>query len=971
MPLVRLIPIVLIALLCSATTFAQGNPTGTISGQVRDPDGLPLPGVTVTAKSAALQGERTAVSSANGDYILPFLPPGKYSLSFTLTGFQTNQQVVEVKIADTTTATVTLALATVSESITVSARPASEFALTSTVASTYKSEFIEKLPIGRTLTSAVLLAPGVTDNGPSGNIMISGALSFENLFLINGVVVNENLRGQAVPLYIEDAIQETKVATGSISAEYSRFAGGVVNMITKSGGNAFSGSFRTTFTNDNWRALTPDPNDQTIDKIVPTYEATLGGPILRDRLWFFGAGRFEKGEENRTLQYTGINYVQGQDEKRYEGKLSWALTPKHTARVAYTKKTLDSTNLTFGEVIDRNTFYDRQNPEDLLSVNYTAIATSKLFFEGQYSRRQLSFVGSGSQFTDLVRGTPIWDRSRGSVRFNSPFGCAVCGSGLEERDNQNGFGKVSYFLSTKGAGSHTLVGGFDLFQERRQNDNFQSGSTYRIQATRTVIDGETIYPVFVPQTTFIDYLPILESSQGSDLRTYSVFLNDSWRFSNRLTMNLGVRYDRHNEKDQSGNSAVDDAAWAPRLGVTWDPTGKNLWVVNGGFARYVTMVNTQVVDAGSAGGRQATFSFFYQGPSINAGATGPYLTTEEALPQLFNWFVANGGLDRTTRNAPTIPGVTTRIGDGLIAPSVDEITAGVGRTLGTRGSIRADWVYRNYNDFYNNRRDMSTGRVSDSTGRQFDLILVDNTNKIDRTYKGISTQASYRVVSGLDLGGNYTLSWARGNFTGEDATNGADRADVDSYPEYRQESWNWPSGYTTNDQRHKMRAWVTYRLPVASSLGHFDASLLQRFDTGTRSSLDGSVDPRPFVTNPGYLTPPSSVTYYFAERGTLEHDAVHRSDLSLLWGLPLRGAGRAEIFFRGVVTNLFNNAAVLSYDETIFSRTNDTSYPAFNPFTESPVLGVHYDLGPNFGRPTSVGDYQAPREFNFSVGIRF
>jgi hypothetical protein len=71
------------------------------------------------------------------------------------------------------------------------------------------------------------------------------------------------------------------------------------------------------------------------------------------------------------------------------------------------------------------------------------------------------------------------------------------------------------------------------------------------------------------------------------------------------------------------------------------------------------------------------------------------------------------------------------------------------------------------------------------------------------------------------------------------------------------------------------------------------------------------------------------------------------------------------------VTNLFNNAAVLSYNETIFSRTNNTAYPAFNPFTETPVLGVHYDLGPDFGKPTAVGDYQAPREFNFSVGIRF
>ena len=90
--------------------------------------------------------------------------------------------------------------------------------------------------------------------------MMAGALSFESQYLINGVVVNENLRGQALNLFIEDAIQETKISTGAISAEYGRFGGGVVNMITKSGGNTFSGSFRTTFNNDGWRSLTPYPD---------------------------------------------------------------------------------------------------------------------------------------------------------------------------------------------------------------------------------------------------------------------------------------------------------------------------------------------------------------------------------------------------------------------------------------------------------------------------------------------------------------------------------------------------------------------------------------------------------------------------------------------------------------------------------------------------------------------------------------
>ena len=113
------------------------------------------------------------------------------------------------------------------------------------------------LPTGRDLNATLLMAPGVRPSGPGGNFSINGSVSFENLFLVNGVTVNENLRGTAPDLYIEDAVQETTVATAGISAEFGRFTGGVVNVITKSGGNDFSGSFRDTLNNDNWRRMTP------------------------------------------------------------------------------------------------------------------------------------------------------------------------------------------------------------------------------------------------------------------------------------------------------------------------------------------------------------------------------------------------------------------------------------------------------------------------------------------------------------------------------------------------------------------------------------------------------------------------------------------------------------------------------------------------------------------------------------------
>jgi len=531
----------------AAVASGQGNPTGTISGHVSDPDGLAVPGATVTVASPVLQGLRTATTSSNGDYIMPFLPAGDYEITFELQGFKTVKRTIGVKMAETQPLNITFALAAVAESVTVAGQ-SPDVVLSSTVASNFRKEQLELLPVGRALNDAVLLAPGVAGTGPSGNIMMAGALSFESQYLINGVVVNENLRGQALSLFIEDAVQETKVSTGAISAEYGRFGGGVVNMITKSGGNSFSGSFRTTFNNDAWRSLTPFPTDQTVNKIAPVYEGTLGGPITRDRIWFFGAGRFTKPETSQTLSDTGINYATSTDERRYEGKVTYALNTGNNVKFGYTKRTTNVANNRFGTIMDLASLYDNSTDQHLYTASYTSVVSNNFFLEGQYSRKISATMDTGSRFTDLVKGTPISDRQRlvGTANpvFNSPTFCAVCGGGwLEHRDNWDWFGKASYFLSTQKLGSHNFVAGFDNFKEWRKNDNWQSGSQYNIAATSTIIDGSTIYPVFKnDNTTFINWLPILQQSVGNDIRTYSAYVNDAWRFSSRLAFNLGARF---------------------------------------------------------------------------------------------------------------------------------------------------------------------------------------------------------------------------------------------------------------------------------------------------------------------------------------------------------------------------------------------------------------------------------------------
>ena len=958
----------------AAAAAAQGNPTGTISGQVKDQDGLPMPGVTVTVASPVLQGVRTSVTSMNGDYIVPFLPSGDYEVTFELQGFQTVRRTnISVKMAETQTLDVTLSIAALAETVTVTGQSA-EIVPTATVASNFKKSTLELLPVGRALNDAVLLAPGVAGNGPSGNIMMSGSLSFESQYLVNGVVINENLRGQALTLFIEDAIQETKVSTGAISAEYGRFGGGVVNMITKSGGNDFSGSFRTTLNNDGWRSLTPYPTDQTVDKITPVYEGTLGGPIMRDRIWFFGAGRFTKPEENRTLAVTGLNYTFANDERRYEGKGTYALNPANNVKVGYTKRTTNTTNNRFGTIMDLASLYDNSTDQHLYTANYTSVVTNSFFLEGQYSRKVSATMDTGSRFTDLVKGTPINDRSKlvgtDNPRFNSPTFCAVCGGGwLEHRDNWDWFIKSTYFLSTSDFGAHNLVAGFDNFKEWRMNDNWQSGSQYNISATSTIIDGAAIYPVFrSDNTTFINYLPILQRSVGNDIRTYSAYANDQWRYNNRLSFNIGARFDLNRSKDQSGASVVKDSQWSPRLGATWDLKGNGKWTANLGYARYVSGISTALVDAGSAGGRQASFSWFYQGPPINTGA-GPYLTAEQALPVLWDWFFANGGTQRATRTTPNIPGLSTRVRGDVISPSSDEWSTGLANVAG-KLEWRVDYVHRKYRDMYGDFLDMTTGRVTDAAGRPFDLTLVSNTDKARRTYDGLTFDARYRV-SRLFVGGNYTLSKAWGNFNGENVGSGPIRGSFDTFPEYRQESWNYPMGYNPGDQRHKSRMWVSYSAPVPEAVGKVDIGIVQRADSGISADVTGNVDPRAFVANPGYVTPPQSLTYYFTPRGDFRWDPTFTTDLAFTWSKKLPRLDKTELFFRGVVSNVFNNAAVLRGDIGINTRQNNAAYTAFNPFATTPVEGTHWAFSPTFGQPQSPDDYQLARQFSCSLGIRF
>ena len=180
-------------------------------------------------------------------------------------------------------------------------------------------------------------------------------------------------------------------------------------------------------------------------------------------------------------------------------------------------------------------------------------------------------------------------------------------------------------------------------------------------------------------------------------------------------------------------------------------------------------------------------------------------------------------------------GVNYRIGDSLDSPNAIEYAAGVSRVLGQRGSVRADWVFRDFNDFYITRTDLSTGTITNSQGTVLDMNLIENSNDLERRYQAGTFQANYRVRDGVEVGGNYTLSRTWGNFDGENPASGPLTAQLFSYPEYRQAQWNQPEGNLGTDQRHRARIWGTYRVPMSSSAGSLDVGV------GVRGSLRHAV----------------------------------------------------------------------------------------------------------------------------------
>jgi hypothetical protein len=184
------------------------------------------------------------------------------------------------------------------------------------------------------------------------------------------------------------------------------------------------------------------------------------------------------------------------------------------------------------------------------------------------------------------------------------------------------------------------------------------------------------------------------------------------------------------------------------------------------------------------------------------------------------------------------------------------------------------------------------------------------------------------------------------------------------------------------DGRHKLNAWVVWQTPLPQHLGTLTLTPMQRLNSGAPYGAIGSVDTRPFVTNPGYATPFASFTYFFTARDAFRTEAAWSTDVALDW--QRRVLGRGQLFVQAHLLNVFNNQALSNLTDAacgtgacistaVLTRVNSGAvrYGLFDPFTQQPVRGTHWDLGPTFGQPLRRFAYQTPRTVRLSLGVRF
>lgn len=645
--------IALLAVFALLAPVALAQTTGRIEGRVTGENGDALPGVTVQVSSPALQGDRIAVTDAGGNFRFVGLPVGVYNLRASLESFGiVEQQNINVQLDRSVNLALTLS-GTFGDEVTVSGAAPIIDTTSTTSGANFGEQLIEDLPTTRTFTGLAFQAPGVVGGGLGANPSIGGASAAENRYVIDGLDTTDPAFGTIGTTVPTEFVREVEVKTGGYEAEYGGALGGVINVITKSGGNELEGDLFAYYNDDSLQEdTTPVPAiGQSLGFEEYDFGAAIGGKIIQDRLWYFVAANPSYTDEFLETR-GGIETTDELDRLFYSGKLTFQLNPDH--------QIVGSAfgNPTEGNFTILNTYgllgTDDEFGADNYGLTYNGTFGSSFFAEasvGVNDEEVTSLPYADVPRYDISRaGAPV----RGFVEsfncgstapFFSPFSgfttSSTClGATFVQENNSRSRDELrasgTWFGATGTIDHEVKFGGMVRDVEYTDDARYPGPSPAPLRADsldlfgdgsftpNALIEADGIrgqrWQLFDATVFGFPFARLIEYQQNSTGQTdeSALFFQDSVRIGDYFSLNLGVRADQF-ESNGSGSDFTESGLRraldfgfsdmiAPRIGFTWDVAQNGRSKVYGHFGQFYESVP---LDINVRAFGNEIFNFFY------------------------------------------------------------------------------------------------------------------------------------------------------------------------------------------------------------------------------------------------------------------------------------------------------------------------------------------------------------------------
>jgi outer membrane receptor protein involved in Fe transport len=616
---------------------------GFLTGQVTDQQNAPLAGATITITNTQTQEVRTLTTDGQGRYRAE-LAPGRYTVRISQTGFaNVEHENVLVLLGATFEVPGRMQLATQTETVRVTAGPSLIDTRSTQSAHNITEEEFNRMPKARSFQSVAITAPSVNEGQIEGGIQVNGASGAENAFTIDGITTNSLVNGQSRQNTLFEYLQEVQVKTVGISAQYGGALGGVVSAVTKSGGNTFSGEAHFFAEGSALRAspvkrlvLEPSNEDTAFyiqdskpGQAIGEFGGSVGGPIVRDRLFFFGSYSPRRNRQTSKYNYTdGTNneitrtiweqqafgkWTVALPRVRVNGSVLWTPTKADGTLAAYDGATPDFINRAQSGLrinIDRG--YETNMTSATGSVNFTLTPGSMLsarsgFFRDKYTDTGIPNVtpytyGNSTESVNAIIPASL----QGLSGFANTPRAQIAEFDTTERATFD----VEYLNLFNAYGTHAVQGGYGF--QRTTNDI----NTYYPGGYVNIFWGRTL-----PQsglTGTYGYYEVndrrVANKTGNNI--HSLFIEDQWNVNPRLTVNLGLRTE--NERIPTFRPDFLDTAFqfgfgeklAPRLGAAYDLAGDGRVKVFGSWGLYYDWTKYELV-RGSFGAE--TWCIYYRG----------------------------------------------------------------------------------------------------------------------------------------------------------------------------------------------------------------------------------------------------------------------------------------------------------------------------------------------------------------------